>query len=75
MEDLPLRRWVVLRAWGIVGGVILVLALTGTSQVCAAVPDIKANGVDGPLALRSEDALSITLALDPQSARGQAADW
>jgi hypothetical protein len=39
------------------------------------VPDIKANGSDGPVTLPSSQALSITIALDPGTQGGEAADW
>lgn len=38
-------------------------------------PDIKVNGVDGPVTLRQGEPLAITLSLDPAARNGQPADW
>ena len=45
------------------------------SQISEIVPDIKANGSDGPLSISSGDALSISISLDPGSSSGMEADW
>ena len=39
------------------------------------VPDIKANGQDGPLLANQGDNLNITVALDPGTHAGEPADW
>jgi len=39
------------------------------------VPDIKANGQDGPISISSGNPVSITVGLDPGSYSGQNADW
>jgi len=39
------------------------------------VPDIKANGSDGPLSINAGDNLSLTVALDPGNRVGKDADW
>ena len=38
-------------------------------------PDIKANGSDGPITVPSNQAVSITISLDPGCLAGQNADW
>ena len=45
------------------------------SQILEIVPDIKANGSDGPLSISSGDVLSISISLDPGSSSGMEADW
>ncbi|MFC1523282.1 Ig-like domain-containing protein [Thermodesulfobacteriota bacterium] len=39
------------------------------------VPDIKANGSDGPITITQGDLLTVTVALDPGSQAGEDADW
>jgi len=39
------------------------------------VPDIKANGYDGPITVSSDQAVSITVSLDPGCLAGHNADW
>ncbi|MCP4688768.1 MAG: DUF1565 domain-containing protein, partial [Desulfobacterales bacterium] len=39
------------------------------------IPDIKANGSDGPVTLSPGDPLSITVSVDPGLHAGQSADW
>jgi hypothetical protein len=41
----------------------------------APTPDIKANGLDGPLTITTSDTLSVTIALDPGSYTGVNADY
>ena len=41
----------------------------------APIPDIKANGSDGPLELSIDDTLSLTIALEPGDYSGDLADW
>jgi hypothetical protein len=38
-------------------------------------PDIKANGLDGPVTISTTDTLAITVSLDPGSSSGFNADW
>jgi len=39
------------------------------------VPDIRANGSDGPITIASDDTLIVTVALDAGNATGEDADW
>ena len=39
------------------------------------VPDIKANGLDGPLTISQGDLLTVTASLDPSDHDGEEADW
>jgi hypothetical protein len=39
------------------------------------VPDIKANGQDGPVAVSAGDSVSVSVSLDPGAWSGQNADW
>jgi len=39
------------------------------------VPDIKANGSDGPLTIAQQDSLSVTISLVPGTFHGLDADW
>ncbi len=39
------------------------------------VPDIKANGSDGPITIATADNLTVTIDLDPGSYNGEDADW
>ena len=41
----------------------------------AAAADVRANGEDGPLSVRSDDNVTLTLSLDPADAIGQSANW
>ena len=41
----------------------------------ALVPDIKANGSDGPITITHHDTLSVTISLSPGTYDGQDADW
>ncbi|MBI4683132.1 MAG: hypothetical protein HY757_08550 [Nitrospirae bacterium] len=45
------------------------------SQLVSPVPDIKANGSDGPLTITSSQSLKLTIALDDGSMAGTNADW
>jgi len=45
------------------------------TAVTPPLPDIKANGSDGPVNLVHGDGLSVTVALDPGSMAGNNADW
>jgi hypothetical protein len=47
----------------------------GGQPVRNPVPDIKANGSDGPVTLSPSEALSVTIALDPGTQGGGHADW
>jgi hypothetical protein len=47
----------------------------GAIEFNGVVPDIKANGSDGPVNLTVGDTLSITLELDPRNHLGDEADW
>ena len=38
-------------------------------------PNIKANGSDGPITIKSADTLSVTVSLDPGGYTGENADW
>lgn len=46
-----------------------------TSESNPPVPDIKANGSDGPVSIGLNDSLSLTLELDSGSSSGNNADW
>ena len=52
------------------------LLLTVVEMVWAgAAPDIKVNGVEGPIAVSSGNTVSVTVSLDPEDQAGQVADW
>lgn len=38
-------------------------------------PDLKINGSDGPITLKTSDMMSVTLSLDAKNSSGQNADW
>jgi parallel beta-helix repeat protein len=44
-------------------------------SICEPLPDIKANGSDGPITISTSDTLSITIELDPGIYPGVPADW
>ncbi|NOZ69105.1 MAG: hypothetical protein GXP46_07645 [Deferribacteres bacterium] len=46
-----------------------------SGDIILPVPDIKANGSDGPVTVTHHDTLSITIALSPGSFDGKDADW
>lgn len=53
-----------------------VLALTAVGSVSAApIPDIKANGSDGPLTIPPDERLQVTVVLDAGTSVGVDADW
>lgn len=49
--------------------------LTDTVFAVDPVPDIKANGSNGPITITTTDNLSITIELNPESGLGNKADW
>jgi len=49
--------------------------LCGDNSAGEPLPDIKANGSDGPLTVSSSTPVSITVSLDPGGQAGQNADW
>lgn len=55
--------------------VLAVMSLVYSVFAAEPVPDIRANGSDGPVVITPADPLSVTVSVDPGSYSGTASDW
>jgi hypothetical protein len=51
------------------------LFAAGTALAADPVPDVKANGSDGPVEITPADTVTCTISLDPMDQAGKNADW
>ncbi len=54
---------------------VFLVTVSGFANTAFPSPFIKVNGSEGPVAINTNDAFSITVALDPHELNGTNADW